>query len=82
REWRRIIKPEKCPVCAKGHSYQAELDRHIVVHHPDVAVKHGVSTKRHVCKWCNKSYARPDHLVRHMILKHGRPKGRSTGAGG
>jgi hypothetical protein len=74
REWRKMIRPEKCPACGKGHTYQNELDKHIAAQHPHLAAEHGVSTNRHFCVWCPKSFARPDHLTRHLRLKHGRPR--------
>lgn len=77
RERRKIVRPVKCPACGKGHSYKGDLGRHIAVHHQDIAAEHGVSTEPRVCKWCGRTYTRPDRLTRHLIRRHGRPKGRT-----
>ncbi|EAQ87733.1 predicted protein [Chaetomium globosum CBS 148.51] len=39
REWRMIVRPEKCPKCQKGHSHRSELKKHILVHHPELAAE-------------------------------------------
>jgi len=74
RKWRKEIKPERCPVCQAGHTYQSELEKHILVHHAELAATYGISTEPYVCKWCHKSYTRGDRLTRHLTQKHGRPK--------
>jgi transposase-like protein len=74
REWRKIIKPEECPACPKGHTYREDLNRHILVHHRHLAAEYGLSTERPVCKWCNESFARKDHLTRHLRRRHGLEK--------
>jgi uncharacterized C2H2 Zn-finger protein len=74
REWRKQIRPERCPVCRKGHTQRSELKKHILVHHPELTAEYGISTERHVCKWCGSDYKRADHLTRHLNKEHGRVK--------
>ncbi|GAB1319279.1 hypothetical protein MFIFM68171_09489 [Madurella fahalii] len=74
RERRKRDKPVKCPICNKGHQYMADLNKHILARHRDVAASFNLSATRHVCDWCCKSFARRDHLLRHLTRKHGRPK--------
>ncbi|CCC07003.1 hypothetical protein SMACR_12733 [Sordaria macrospora] len=74
RRQRRKDKPEACPICGKGHAYQAELDRHIIAQHKDQAEKHALSTARLPCPHCPRDFARKDHLVRHRQRKHGLAK--------
>lgn len=74
RQWRMLIRPEKCPVCQMGHSYWSELKKHILAHHPEIAAEHGIPTEPYVCRWCDKSYTRRDRLTRHLNQKHGREK--------
>ncbi|KAK3294481.1 uncharacterized protein B0H64DRAFT_400831 [Chaetomium fimeti] len=74
RQWRMEIRPERCRVCGKGHTYPAELKKHMVAQHRHLAAEYGLSTERYVCKWCGKSYARDDHLTRHRTKEHGREK--------
>ncbi|KAK4235580.1 hypothetical protein C8A03DRAFT_36553 [Achaetomium macrosporum] len=83
RAWRYQIRPEKCPICGKGHTFRSELEKHVAAKHPDVAPDLGVSTKRHVCDLCQESLARNDHLVRHKKNKHGiEPQNRRKKPGG
>ncbi|KXX75854.1 Zinc finger and BTB domain-containing protein 7C [Madurella mycetomatis] len=72
RERRRLEKPEKCTICNKGHQYKADLKKHIVAKHRDMAPLFELSTERNFCKWCPKSFARKDHLLRHLTRKHSR----------
>lgn len=72
REWNKIIRPARCGICGKGHAYKADLNRHIVRNHREHAAALGLSTERPVCKWCSRSFARKDHLLKHQTRKHGR----------
>ncbi|KAK4109129.1 hypothetical protein N656DRAFT_358501 [Canariomyces notabilis] len=74
RERRKLDRPEECPLCGKGHAYRAGLNRHICSKHPDEAARFNLSTERQVCKWCRSSFARKDHLLRHLTRKHQRAK--------
>jgi hypothetical protein len=74
RDWRMNVRPERCPVCRKGHSHMSELKKHILVHHPELALEYGIPTDPYVCTWCGKSYTRGDRLTRHLTQKHGREK--------
>jgi hypothetical protein len=74
RKWRMEHRPERCPVCQKGHSYKSELKKHILARHPELAAEYGIRTARYDCKWCDKSYTRADRLTRHLTQKHGREK--------
>ncbi|KAH6634988.1 hypothetical protein B0J18DRAFT_35324 [Chaetomium sp. MPI-SDFR-AT-0129] len=79
REWRKKIHPEKCPVCGLGHTYQNERDKHIAARHREVAGQYGVSTTRLRCGWCARTFARGDHLTRHLSRSHSREAGRRKG---
>ncbi|KAH6856260.1 GINS complex protein-domain-containing protein [Chaetomium sp. MPI-CAGE-AT-0009] len=46
RKWRKIIKPEECPICPKGHTYRGGLNRHILARHRHLAAEYGLSIKR------------------------------------
>ncbi|KAK3318184.1 hypothetical protein B0H66DRAFT_227156 [Apodospora peruviana] len=75
REQRKIERPEKCPVCNKGFQYSADMKKHLKSKHPDFAEGQGISTARSRCQWCpSKTFARPDHLLRHRQRKHGLEK--------
>lgn len=74
RRQRRKDKPEACPICGKGHAYQADLDRHIIAQHKDQAEQHALSTERFPCPHCPRDFARKDHLIRHRQRKHGLAK--------
>ncbi|KAK3951532.1 hypothetical protein QBC32DRAFT_160972 [Pseudoneurospora amorphoporcata] len=74
RHRRRKEKPIKCSICAKGHAYQAELDRHIVAQHKDQAEEYALSVKRFPCPHCPMDFARKDGLVRHGQRTHGLAK--------
>ncbi|AEO66537.1 uncharacterized protein THITE_2170317 [Thermothielavioides terrestris NRRL 8126] len=80
RKWRYQIRPERCPICGKGHPFKAELNKHIASRHPERAAEYKVSTARRICEWCGRSYARKDHLTRHLTRKHGRQKTRTRPA--
>jgi hypothetical protein len=74
REWRKIIKPEKCPKCPMGFPYKHDLNKHIVARHRQIAAKRKLSLERHACKWCPGMFARKDHLKRHLTKEHQREK--------
>jgi len=90
RERRRIEKPENClvPGCHRSFQFQGDLKKHIGAKHREQALLYGVVPEWHLCKkmgcpqsmprgkW--KGYARGDHLIRHMIGKHGRPSQKRT----
>jgi uncharacterized Zn-finger protein len=83
RKWRLQIRPEKCPVCNKGHTFKTELNKHIASCHRDVAANFGVSTEPYVCELCHQKCTRKDRLVRHMKNKHGiEPQKRRKKPGG
>lgn len=71
RQLRKIIKPETCPVCGRGHAQLRERDRHIVTHHFEEAVRMGLNTERPTCQICDQDFRRKDHLTRHMKRRHG-----------
>lgn len=71
RQLRKLIKPETCPVCDKGHAQLRERDRHIITHHYDDAVRMGLNVQRASCTLCEQSFRRKDHLTRHMKRRHG-----------
>lgn len=71
RQLRKVIKPETCPVCGKGHAQLRERDRHIVTHHYDDAVRMGLKVDRAECGLCGQTFRRKDHLTRHMKRRHG-----------
>lgn len=71
---RKFERPETCPHCGTGFSYQADLTRHIDVHHSaDLGVPRPVYTCGIAA--CVNKYNRSDHLYRHRIGKHGWPPG-------
>ncbi|KAK4146007.1 uncharacterized protein C8A04DRAFT_26167 [Dichotomopilus funicola] len=82
REWRKIIRPEKCPVCGLGHTYPNERNKHIAARHREVAGQYGVPTTRPRCGWCARTFARGDHLTRHLSRSHSREAGRRKGGRG
>jgi len=61
-----------CRFCHKGHKKKRDLERHYVSNHRPEAEKMGLDTRRRPCKYCEKTYARPDFLIRHLNRKHGR----------
>ena len=71
RQLRKLIKPETCPVCGKGHAQIRERDRHIVTQHYDEAVRMGLNIDRPQCHLCDQTFRRKDHLTRHMKRRHG-----------
>ncbi|KAK0744881.1 hypothetical protein B0T21DRAFT_345011 [Apiosordaria backusii] len=80
RERRKLEKPIKCPLCPKGrkghdHSYAADLRKHIAARHKDQANQFGISTARIPCSvsGCSQTFARPDHVSRHVQRKHKGP---------
>lgn len=74
RVWRKLERPEKCPHCRTGFPFQADLTKHIQVHHSaDQNVPRPVYTC--VIAACKKTYHRSDHLYRHGIKKHDWPPG-------
>ncbi|KAK4130719.1 hypothetical protein BT67DRAFT_208436 [Trichocladium antarcticum] len=80
---RRITLPVRCPLCGKGHDYQAALTRHIQAHHRAEAAALGVPVTTHPCAWCAASFGRSDHLKRHLTRKHQRvPTGKTKGRRG
>jgi len=52
--------------------FPCERNRHIADLHRNLAGKHGVLWKSHVCEHCGRAYKRKDHLARHMTKRHGR----------
>lgn len=66
RQLRQQDKPEKCPICSKGHPYRRELIEHINVYHSDDASRLGVKKTRPVCQYCKKSFARKCNRKRHL----------------
>ncbi|KAK0637132.1 hypothetical protein B0T17DRAFT_99143 [Bombardia bombarda] len=79
RAQRKISRPEKCHMCEKGFPYVADLRTHIRAKHLEEANRLSISVPRSVCKWCQKSYARSDHLLRHLQNSHGHPKTKRKG---
>lgn len=71
RQLRKLIKPETCPVCGKGHAQVRERDRHIITQHYDEAVRMGLNVDRPQCGLCDQTFRRKDHLTRHMKRRHG-----------
>jgi hypothetical protein len=71
RQLRKLIKPETCPVCGKGHAQLRERDRHIITQHYDEAVRMGLNVDRPQCSLCDQTFRRKDHLTRHMKRRHG-----------
>lgn len=71
RQLRKLIKPETCPVCGKGHAQVRERDRHIITQHYEDAVRMGLNTDRPQCHLCEQTFRRKDHLTRHMKRRHG-----------
>jgi hypothetical protein len=71
RQLRKLIKPETCPVCGKGHAQIRERDRHIITQHYDEAVRMGLNVNRAECSLCDQTFRRKDHLTRHMKRRHG-----------
>ncbi|KAK4177086.1 hypothetical protein QBC36DRAFT_139539 [Triangularia setosa] len=71
-ERRKADKPVKCPLCHKGHAYDAELTKHIRANHKAEAYRFGISTARFPCpiSACSQTFARPDHASRHVQRKH------------
>ncbi|KAL2258474.1 hypothetical protein VTK26DRAFT_8208 [Humicola hyalothermophila] len=78
---RKRERPERCRECGKGHTHVADLNKHIASNHPEKAGQYGVSTERHLCVWCPvpRSFARRDHLLRHLTRRHGRVPNRRAG---
>ncbi|KAK3389218.1 hypothetical protein B0H63DRAFT_518456 [Podospora didyma] len=68
---RKIKKPVKCGRCGYGHAYNGDLKKHIRAKHPDYALELGLDLRRPQCQWCDRSFSRSDHLVRHLRRKHG-----------
>lgn len=66
-------RPQKCDVCGASKAHRRDLDRHYVVHHPDRALAKGLTVERSNCwvKGCSETFARKDHLKRHLKNKHG-----------
>lgn len=71
RQLRKLIKPEACHICGKGHAQVRERDRHIITRHYDEAVRMGLDVGRASCGLCEQSFRRKDHLKRHMKRRHG-----------
>lgn len=71
REKRKKEKPERCHICEKGHQWKRDLDRHYITNHPEEAEKRGLHIFRPRCKHCGRTFARGDHLTRHVKRKHG-----------
>ncbi|KAK0387315.1 hypothetical protein NLU13_5628 [Sarocladium strictum] len=71
RQLRKLIKPETCHVCGKGHAQIRERDRHIITQHYDEAVRMGLNVDRPKCGLCDQTFRRKDHLTRHMKRRHG-----------
>jgi hypothetical protein len=68
RVQRTIDKPVKCMLCGHGHAYRSDLKKHIIANHKEHAVEIGLSVLRHKCHLCNKTFARSDHLKRHLDM--------------
>ncbi|KAK8034152.1 hypothetical protein PG993_009147 [Apiospora rasikravindrae] len=67
------VKPVLCPwrkdkraPCYVQKAYPRDMDRHVDTHHTS---KKGVESK-HKCKVCKKTFARKDHLKRHVDNFH------------
>jgi len=74
RQRRKKERPEICPVCDQGFDYQANLKKHLIARHPEVISPE--ERKRVSCELCPRTYARRDHMLKHMTKAHGRQKTR------
>ncbi|KAK4652273.1 hypothetical protein QC762_609660 [Podospora pseudocomata] len=74
RQIRQLEKPEKCPICQKGHQYRSDVKRHIASRHKDRAHEFGVSIALFLCpvSGCFQTFpvSRLDHALRHIRRKH------------
>lgn len=73
KEMRKVEKPEKCDKCGRGFAQARDLRRHIAVHERSRATHLGISYEKVRCKVmsCKETFARQDHLTRHLKNKHG-----------
>lgn len=60
----------KCGDCGRDLKTKRDLHRHIDARHPQTAVKMGIKKERTQCRYCKRSFARPDHYKRHLSNKH------------
>lgn len=63
-------KPFKCSVCKKGFADSSNFSVHMRCHSGE---------KFYKCSLCSKEYFRPNSLIRHETIKHGRTPGRRKG---
>ncbi|KAI0126688.1 hypothetical protein BJ170DRAFT_596264 [Xylariales sp. AK1849] len=73
-EKRKVDKPEICHICSRGFAQARDLRRHIAVHERSRATHLQVPVERFHCviSSCHQTFARQDHLTRHLRNKHGR----------
>lgn len=60
-------KPFQCDICKKEFSDSSNFQVHLRCHS---------GAKTYKCNMCAKSYFRPNSLIRHETIKHGRTPGR------
>lgn len=73
KENRKTEKPAKCEKCGRGFAWQRDLDRHVDVHKRSRATHLQLHVDKVPCEIasCTKTFARKDHMQRHLRNKHG-----------
>lgn len=63
-------KPWRCEVCGSNYRHKTNFIKHQQTHQQ--SVKEIKLEKYHACSFCSKTFKRPDHLKRHLLIHAGK----------